>query len=74
MQMPQLKIPEPVVLPVGGDRELGREKKRERHLGTIISHFCDRKRGCLGESEAMFAGIVTKSFSFYPSSFLCLFY
>lgn len=55
----QLKISEPVVLPVGGDRDLRCEGKRERHLGTIISDPVT-KRGWLRESEAMFPGIVIK--------------
>lgn len=37
MQRLQPKISEPVMLPVGGDRPLRCERKRERHLGTIIS-------------------------------------
>lgn len=37
MQTLQLKILEPVVLPVGGDRDSGCERKIGRHSGTIIS-------------------------------------
>lgn len=64
MQRLQLKILEPVVFPVGGDGDLGCERKRERHLGTFISGS-GTKTECLGERPC-FQGIVTKSFSFYP--------
>lgn len=66
MQRLQLKIPGSVMLPVGGDRDLRCERKKERHLGTIISSSVTKGETGWVKSEAMFPGTVISSLVFIP--------
>lgn len=73
MQTLQPKILEPVVLPVVGNRDSGCERKTGRHLGTIISASMTKKETGSEKVRLCFQRIVTKSFSFYPSTIPLLF-
>ena len=66
------KLPDMVMLPMGGDKRLTVSKEQKKSIWEQSPQVPRPKDSQLGESRALFPGIVTKCFNFHPSSFLRL--